>query len=163
MCTAPVFASNVEFLRSTSGRLKFTEWTVPVMALPSYFISTATVLRSAGLGPQSPVQVPVNGSAAALPCSASSGMATAMQVKRQTIRNKLVRIHPPFSLTVGSQYRSIAFIWETFHLANAGAERGQQGVAPTDGSKSGGFLVRLFVGFGVKAHRQFVPSAVLAN
>src|SRR5690348_11845367 len=60
MWIAPVFASKVQFFRVTALAPGFT---VPDRALPSYLSSTVTVFLSEALGPQSPLQVPVNGSA----------------------------------------------------------------------------------------------------
>src|SRR4026207_1270953 len=65
--TVRVAASNELLLIVTSGREGWVDFTTPVNALPSNFRSTLTGLRSWALGPQSPVQVPLNGSGAAPP------------------------------------------------------------------------------------------------
>src|ERR1044071_2575193 len=89
MWIAPVLATKVQFFRVTALAPGFT---VPVRVLPSYLSSTVTGFLSSALGPQSPLQVPVNGSAKlALTAIAPA----AKQRSKQTRETDFLHIFPP--------------------------------------------------------------------
>src|ERR1041384_7324380 len=90
MWIVPVFSSKVQFFRETALAPGFT---VPLRVLPSYLSSTVTGFLSEALGPQSPLQVPLNRSAAL--DDATTAPATAKQRSKQTRETDFLNISPP--------------------------------------------------------------------
>src|SRR5215471_20334064 len=90
MWTAPVFGSNVPFSIGIGAVTFSPPVTLPVNAFPSNFSESVTGLRSPGLGPQSPDQVPLTAS-----CANADATMT-RHARKHANAMTLIRTQPPF-------------------------------------------------------------------
>src|SRR5436309_11371014 len=88
MCTPPQLELNLDCCSATALRQVFAH---PVRAFPSHLSWTVTLFRSFGVGPQSPVHVPVRGSAA--PRCAKADAVIRKHAIRQIQTKTLTRIY----------------------------------------------------------------------